>query len=195
MQNEIELPLSKAKENFSFFLQQRPFRLQFLHDFLTEFDIDANTTDDGLSAVSDWHDSYGGVLLRFRPRDTTTLNAFVSYAHPWTGEHLGINVVWDLGIFVGECLIARRRSAHWDLNTGDPDPISLEAVGHQRPCVAGLYWPSGCDPFTQIFMDSIGMSRESHLGYPRFWLRKSLAQLVAIWSRPNPPNPTLSKRP
>lgn len=194
MQNEIELPLSKAKENFSYFQRQLPSRLQLLRDFLKKFEIDAVTTDDGLAAVSGWFDCYGGLLLRFRPRDTSNLNAFMSYAPPWTGEHLGINVVWDIGIFVGECLIARRRSAYWDLDTGDPDPISREAIGYQRPWVAGLYWPSSCDPITQIFMDSQWMSRGNHLGYPRgVVLRKSLTELVAIWSRPNPPNPTLAK--
>lgn len=189
MQNEIELSLGNAKENFSYFKQHVPNRLRVLRDFLKKFEIDADTTDDGLAAVSGWFDCYGGLLLRFRPYDTTNLNAFMSYAPPWTDEQLGINVLWDIGIFIGECLIARRRSAHWDLNTGDPDPISLEGIGYQRPCVAGLYWPAGCDPFTQIFMDSQSMSRASNWGYPRHWLRKSLTELVEIWSRPNPPNP------
>lgn len=193
MRNEIELPRSKAKENFSYFQQQLPCRRQFLHDFLKKFEIDADTTDDGLAAVSGWYDYYGGLLLRFRPYDTTNLDAFVTYAPPWAGEQLGINVLWDIGIFIGECVIARRRSAYWDLDTGDPDPISLEGVGYQRPSVAGLYSPFACDPFTQIFMDSQSMSRENHWGYSRYWLRKSLTQIVAIWSRPNPPNPTLAK--
>src|ERR1700722_17773468 len=75
MQNEIELPLSKAKENFSYFLQQVPYRLEFLRDFLKKFEIDAVTTDNGLAAVAGWYDRYGGLLLGFRPRGTSNLNA------------------------------------------------------------------------------------------------------------------------
>jgi hypothetical protein len=191
MQNEIALSRDKAKENFDYFLQRRALRLQCLRDLLKKFEVDASTDDNGLAAVSAWFDRYGGLLLHFQPYDTSTLNAFISYAPPWTGEHLGINVVWDIGIYVGECIIARRRSARWDLDTGDPDPVSLEAIGYQRPCVAGLCWPSSCDPITQIFMDSQWMTRRNHLGYPRgVVLRKSLTELVAIWSRANPPNPT-----
>lgn len=189
MHNEIEMPRGKAQENFGYFVQQVPLRMQVLRDFLKKFGIDAVTTDEGLNAVSGWFDCYGGLLLPFRPYDTSNLNAFVNYDPPMTGERLGINIAWDIGIFVGECVIARRRSAHWDLNTGDPDRISLQAVGYQRPCVAGLYWPSGCDPITQIFMDSQFMCRGNHFGYQRDWMRKSLTQLVTLWSRPNPANP------
>jgi hypothetical protein len=190
MQNEVELSRNKAKENFDYFLQQRALRLQCLRSFLKKFEIDATTDDSGLAAVSRWFDLYGGLLLHFRPRDTSSLNAFVSYAPPWTGEHLGINVVWDIGIYLGECIIARRRSAYWDLDTGDPDPVSLEAIGYQRPCVAGLYWPTSADTLTRVFIDSQSMSRENRFVYRTVSLRKSLTFHVTNWSCANPPNPT-----
>jgi hypothetical protein len=191
--NEIELPASKAKENFDYFLQQRLPRLQYFRDFMQKVGVDANTSDNGLTAVSDWFARYGGLLLHFQPRDTSTLRAFMNYVPPWMGEHIGINVVWDLGTYIGECVIARRPRAHWDLNTGNPDPVSLEALGYQRPCVSGLDWPPYRDPITQVFMDSRFKSGEMRLGYGRGVSFGNLIDYVARWSRGAPPNPTLTK--
>jgi hypothetical protein len=192
--NEIELPAGKARENFDYFLQQRPVRLQCLRDFMKKFGVDAATTDDGLTAVSDWFARYGGLLLHFENRSAATLQAFINHDPPWTGEHIGINVVWDLATFVGECVIARRPSAHWDMNTGDPEPVSLEALGFQRPCVGGLGWPPYCDPISQIFMDSHSKSRHMRIGYGRGMSFGNLVDHVAVWSRGIPPNPTLMQR-
>jgi hypothetical protein len=118
LHNEIELPISKAKENFDYFLQQRPTRLRCFRDFMKKFSVDAETTDDALTSVSNWFARYGGLLLHFQPRDTATLHAFMDYVPPWMGEHIGTNVVWDLGTYIGECVISRRPRARWDLNTG-----------------------------------------------------------------------------
>src|SRR5260370_15619265 len=133
LRSEIDLTASKAKENFEYFLQQRSFRLQSFRDFMKRFNIDVATTDASLTDVSHWFDHYGGLLLNFRPYSSIALRAFLHYDPPWTGTHIGINAVWDLAIYLGECVIARRPSAHWALNTGNPDPISREAIGFQRP--------------------------------------------------------------
>jgi hypothetical protein len=191
--NEIELPANKAKENFDYFLRQRSARLQYFRDFMKKFGIDAETTDDCLKAVSDWFVRYGGLLLHFQPRDIATLHAFMNYDPPWTGEHVGTNVVWDLGTYIGECVIARRPRGRWDLNTGNPDPISLEAIGFQRPCVSGLVLPTYCDPITQVFNDSQFKSRGMRLGYGRGMTFSNLIDHVAVWSHAAPPNPTLTE--
>jgi hypothetical protein len=192
-QNEIELPANKAKENFDYFLQQRSTRLQHFRDFMKKFGVDAETTADGLNAVSDWFERYAGLLLHFQPRDTSNLRAFMNYHPPWSGEHVGINVVWDLGTYIGECVIARRPRVHWDLNTGNPDPVSLEALGFQRPCLSGPGWPPDSDPITQVFMDSQFRSREMRFGYQRGVRFGNLMDYVANRSRGAPPNPTLAK--
>ena len=194
LHNEIGLSPDEARENFDYFLERRAFRLQVLSEFMRKFGIDATTNDSGLAAVSNWFDRYAGLLLTFRPRTSTTFLAFLDHEPPWTGEHIGINAVWDLGIYVGECIIARRPSAHWELDTGGPDPVSCEAVGYQRPCVAGLYWPTECDPITQIFMDANYMCARMRIGQGTFFLRGKLMQHVVVWSRPNAANPSLEKR-
>jgi hypothetical protein len=182
-QNEIELPTSKAKENFDYFLQQRPTRLQYFRSFMKRFGVDAATTDDGLNAVSYWLNRYGGLLLPFQSHGATSLQAFMNHDPPWAGEHIGINVVWDLATYVGECVLARRPSAYWGLNTGDPDPISLEALGFQRPCIEGLGWPPYCDPISQIFMDCQYKSRYMRIGHGRGMNFGNPVDHVAAWSR------------
>jgi len=195
LRSEIELPLSNAKENFDYFLQQRPLRLRSFHEVMKTFNVNATTDDGGLAAVSKWFLRYGGLLLYFRRHSTITGRAFVEYDPPWIGEHIGINFVWDLATYVGECVIQRRPSAHWALNTGDADPISREAVGFQRPCVAGLYWPTECDPMTYVFTDSKYMSHYMQVGGPsqKMMIVGSLVEHVAVWSKANPPNPTLKQ--
>ncbi len=161
---------------------------------MKKFGIDAETTDEGLAAVSDWFDRYAGLLLHFQPGDAASLHAFTDYAPQWTGEHIGTNVVWDLGTYIGECVIARRPRAHWDLNTGDPDLVSLEAIGFQRPCVSGPGWRRYCDPITWVFLQSDSKSQRMRLGYARgVSLGGNLAGYVANRSRGAPPNPTLTR--
>ena len=137
--------------------------------------------------------SYGGLFLPFQPNGATSLQAFMNHNPPWTGEYIGINAVWDLATYVGECVIARRPSAYWGLNTGDPEPTSLEALGFQRPCIEGLGWPPYCDPISQIFMDSQYKSRYIRLGYGRGMSFGNPADHVAVWSRSNPPSLTKGK--
>jgi hypothetical protein len=161
---------------------------------MKKFGIDAATTDQGLIAVSAWFERYGGLLLHFQPYSAVTLHAFLGYDPPWTGEHFGINVVWDLAIYVGECVMARRPSAYWDLNTGGPSLSSRESVGFQRPHLAGLYWPSSCDPFFQVFTDSKNMSPNVRVGFVKNIRPDNLADHVTVWSRPNPPNPASAQK-
>jgi hypothetical protein len=189
MRNEIELPIGMAKENFNYFQTNLASRQTSFRTFMKTFAIDATTDDRGLVAVSEWFNRYGGLLLYYKPRSATTLRAFVNYDPPWIGRHIGINVVWDLGTYIGNCIIARRASAHWDLNTGDPDPMSCSALGFHRPQVAGLYWPTECDPVTKVFLDSQLLRHHVRLGPSPFFPRRNLVYLVDLWSKPNPPNP------
>jgi hypothetical protein len=189
MSNEIELPIGMAKENFNYFQTHLASRQTSFRTFMKTFAIDATTDDRGLVAVSEWFNRFGGLLLYYKPRSVTTLHAFVNYDPPWIGRYIGINVVWDIGIYIGNCIIARRASAHWDLNTGNPGPMSCSALGFHRPCVAGLYWPTERDPITKVFVDSELLCHRVRLGPSPSFLRRDLARLVELWSKPNPPNP------
>ncbi len=193
MRNEIGFPLSTARENFNYFQTTLEPRMRSFRTFMKMFAIDATTDDRGLVAVSEWFNRYGGLLLYYKPRSAITLGAFVNHDPPWIGKHIGINVIWDIGIYIGDCIIARRPSAHWDINTGGPDPMSCEALGFHRPCVAGLYWPTECDPITQVYMDSQLLGRRVRFGPSPPFTREDLVSLVTLWSKPNPCNPATDR--
>jgi hypothetical protein len=146
------------------------------------FNIEATLDDKGLLAVSQWFDHYGGLLLHHKPRSTETLWAFVNYTPPWSGRHIGVNVAWDIGIYVGQCIIARRSFARWDLDTGDPDPLSRQGLGFQRPHLEGLSWPPFRDPITQVFTTSRSMGSRVRFGARPPLLPTSLFDLVRLWS-------------
>jgi hypothetical protein len=159
--------------------------------FMAILGVEAGFDNVGLGAVSNWFERCGGLLLHFRPRSTEAFGAFVNHQPAWTGKHVGINLVWDIGLYVGECVIARRQSAGWEIDTGDPDPISRGSLGFHRPCVAGLYWPPQCDPISMVFFESQSMSYYVRAGSGRRVRINDLVGLVALWSKANPANPGL----
>jgi hypothetical protein len=187
MRNEIKLLAGAAEENFDYFQTTRSTRMASFRIFMKNFGVDATTDDKGLVAVSEWFKRYGGLLLYYKPRTARTLLAFVDHDPQWVGKHIGINVVWDIGIYVGDCTINRCPSAHWDLNTGTTHPASRRALGFQRPCVAGLEWTADCDPITKVFVDSQALCRLAQLGHSPHFLLTDLMQLVSLWSKANPP--------
>src|SRR5262249_21742249 len=47
-----------------------------------------------------------------------TTQAFYQMQTPWIEALRGLNVTFDLGIFLGECLIARNTRLHWKFRHG-----------------------------------------------------------------------------
>ena len=48
---------------------------------------------------------------------------------PWTGHWLGLNVIFDLGVFLGECLTSRRLYLRWGYLPGASDDGSSNMSG------------------------------------------------------------------
>jgi hypothetical protein len=104
-------------------------RLAALRAFLSKFDVEVCTDDTGLGAVSAWCPGNCGALIA-NMRDHATRQAFFQLA-PWTGESRGLNVVFDLGVFLGECVIARNPKLHWKYRGGgSSDDGSANASGY-----------------------------------------------------------------
>jgi hypothetical protein len=146
--------VARGEENLYRFRQvHRHERLEALRAFLSKFDIEVYTDDAGLSAVSAWCPGNCGALVAYM-RDDATRQAFFQLA-PWTGELRGLNVVFDLGVFMGECVIARNPKLHWKYvgigsgyfitgfrHIGD----NLDAPGYMYNCCANdqamVRWPN-----------------------------------------------------
>ena len=112
--------LERGHENLSYFLAHRDARMTALSAFLAKFDVKMGFDDAGLAAVAAWcpgnAGSLGADLTSQKARQT-----FYQALRPWTEQWHGLNVIFDLGIFLGESLIARNPRLHWVYRWGTSD--------------------------------------------------------------------------
>jgi hypothetical protein len=121
--------VARGEENLSYLLAHRRERLAALRAFLAKFDVEVDTDDAGLSAVSAWCPGNCGALVA-NMRNHATRQAFFQLL-PWTGELRGLNVVFDLGVFLGECVTARNPKLYWKyLGGGSTNDGSASASGY-----------------------------------------------------------------
>src|SRR5205823_4133759 len=109
----------KARENFDYFMRVRQQRLAFFQDWLRRYFRVAVTLDQsGMMALNHWGNKYAGLLLVKGPLGHPN-DSYFKYDPPWTGENAGHNVLFDMGIALGEAIIANCPKLHWDA-----DPVS-----------------------------------------------------------------------
>jgi hypothetical protein len=115
-----------AMENFGYFMGQRALRLDSLAAYLRHFgiaDLDP-ASDSCLDAIGRWCDAYLGALTPSWPYEERLYRAFFAHAERWEGDLVGLNVVFDLGIVLGEAVIARNTDRFWNvMGTGRSDTI------------------------------------------------------------------------
>jgi len=109
---EVRAFAARGRENFSHFKEHRKERLGALKAFLAKFGVDMDLEDKGLAAVSAWLPGNCGALVADLGKDET-MQIFYRHLMPWEGNLRGLNVIFDLGIFFGECVIVRNPRLHW----------------------------------------------------------------------------------
>ncbi len=95
-----------------------------LRGFLAKFDVVADLDDAGLMAVSSWLPQYGDLLVDDL-HTRAIQQAYSGLAVPWTGALSGLNPMFDLGIYVAECLWLRRTKLKWIITR---DPVQRTAA-------------------------------------------------------------------
>ncbi|CAL77255.1 hypothetical protein BRADO3472 [Bradyrhizobium sp. ORS 278] len=124
-------------EYVSYFMTQRPERVEALRSFLAKFNVPLSLDDLDIRAVSAWFSSHVDLLvdgLRHQ-EDESLWRAYNYFDVPWTNSLVGLNVVFDLGVYVGECILARNPRMKWlphvkpEPRTGASHPI-FGAIGH-----------------------------------------------------------------
>jgi len=140
-----------AEANFDHLIESRPARLKALSDFLAKFGVKPGTDEAGLEALSKWIAEYGGFLTSDF-RDEVTEEVYFGFSEPWTGRWLGLNVVFDLGIFLGEAMIARKRKIRW------------ARMGNVY--LAGVTGGKLFDPFRAIYIYCDGVAGAYEFGAP-----------------------------
>jgi hypothetical protein len=124
---------ARSKQNFAYFMAHREQRLAALASFLRKFEVTIGVDDRGLSLVSAWCPGNCGALVPDLGSNATR-QAFFQLA-PWTEKWRGLNVIFDLGIFLGECLLIRNEHLYWEFFPRSSDDGSSNLSGY---CIAGF---------------------------------------------------------
>jgi hypothetical protein len=129
----MSLSQEEGEENYAYFLDQKPARLERFVRLLAKFDVPASLDDAGLRCINEWVHRYGGHLVA---RDTASSHeTFVSFSPSWTEANLPLNVIWDLAIYAGEYITSANPSHRWGLDLGAEHRISRQDFGYLRPCL------------------------------------------------------------
>lgn len=162
-QEEETLDESGVQDNFNYFMRVRHERLAFFQNWLrTGFGVHASLNGDGLVALNKWVNAYGGGLIG---DEFKRMTIFATYAPAWVGAYAGYNVMIDIGIFVGEYLIAKRPRLHWDIFRGYPGRGGkLTGLYLNRPHLVGFPRESRADPLATGYGVVAGSRKRSYLG-------------------------------
>jgi len=136
-QAERTLGEERVQDNFAYFMGVRLERLAFFRSWLrTNFLIDVDLDGDGLRKVSRWVDACGGALI---PHEPNRQAIFEGYHPSWESEYAGYNVIVDIGIFLGEYLIAKRPQLFWEIYRGhELEPDCFDSTDYLKPCLGGM---------------------------------------------------------
>jgi hypothetical protein len=154
------LTKEKAAENFEYFMRMREQRVANFRDWLHRyFGVTLTLDEKGVRALNQWSNKYAGLLLIHGPGSGPT-DSYFTYDPPWTGENVGNNVIFDMGIMLGEAMIASCPNLHWDV-----DPISAilprtarqlkreAGMSFQRPMLTGFDDPaSSKSPLHDVYI-------------------------------------------
>jgi hypothetical protein len=107
----------------SYFLDNRERRVEALRVFLAKFDVALSLEDAGAKAVSAWFPVYADLLVDGlqHPESEDLWCAYNWFQAPWTGPLVGLNPIFDLGVYMGECLLYRNPRLKW-LPYVNPEP-------------------------------------------------------------------------
>ena len=162
---ELHLSRESAEENFGYFMSVRFDRLAHLRDWLDrQFGTRISLDESGIRALTLWGNKYSGLLLNARP-DGRVTKSYFTYDPPWTGENAGCNVLFDLGIALGEAIIANCPGLHWEVESQSASlPKTARrlkktpGMSFQRPQISGFDNPTyHATPLHQVYMFAFSM--------------------------------------
>lgn len=120
---EVQSIGDAANEYRAYFFDNRKHRVEALRRFLAKFDVELNRDDDGVKAVSAWCPVYADLLVEGlgHHESEAVWCAYHWLQTPWMGPLIGLNPAFDLGVYMGECLLHRNPRLKW-LPVRNPDP-------------------------------------------------------------------------
>jgi Ferredoxin-like domain in Api92-like protein len=130
---EMLMEADDARANFDFFMSQRSARIDALRRFLLPFSVPLDFGENCKRALDAWIAKYGAFLF---VRETGS--SFLTRNPPWTGLRLGLNVIHDLAIFMGEFAIKESPNLFWCMHLDVPTGLQRSHESFQRPAIGGF---------------------------------------------------------
>jgi hypothetical protein len=107
------LAREQALENFDYFMHVRHQRVAYFRDWLRSyFGVTITPDAKGIKALNRWGNKYAGLLLYERKPSEPT-HSYFTYDPPWTGKNAGCNALFDMGVTMGEFIIANCPKLYW----------------------------------------------------------------------------------
>ncbi|SHL38185.1 hypothetical protein SAMN05444159_5751 [Bradyrhizobium lablabi] len=191
--NSAFLDFDSAKENERYFFEHRPERIGALRDLLRAFDVELALEGPGLEAVSAWFPGHAALLVAGL-RNKTVRQAFYRWRMPWTGRLRGLNTIFDLGLFFGECIIAKNPRCRWMgfIGAAPGEPLRPEVnIGGIGIDIEGSRRKPYFDPFEYIYLTCSNIQSQDNLfsGLPPSPEMRPgyLAHLVDVYGETGPP--------
>jgi hypothetical protein len=127
---ESMMPRREAQQNFEFFLAEKANRIDVLRRFLAPFGVQLEFTDNAKTRLDSWLARYGAFLYV-----SETGTSFFTHKPEWVGPRLGLNVILDLAIFIGEFAISESPGLRWEMDAAGEPGRTRSDHGFQRPAI------------------------------------------------------------
>jgi hypothetical protein len=130
----IEMLMSEAhaRANFDHFISQRATRIEALQRFMEPFGVTLEFSEAAKSSLDAWLAKYGAF---FYVREKGS--SYESRLPAWEGARLGLNVIHDLAVFLGDFAIHESPALHWEMYTDLPSGLQAQNESFQKPAIAG----------------------------------------------------------
>jgi hypothetical protein len=130
---EIAMSEREATENFEYFMSQRATRIAHLRDLLARFGVAVDSSEQTKRALDMWIFRYGGFLYVHESG-----SSFLTHNPRWNGARAGLNVIFDLAVFLGEFAIGADPGLRWEMFTDMPSDKRKHARNYRKPIICGL---------------------------------------------------------
>lgn len=130
---EMLMPEAEARANFDYFVAQRPNRTEALRKLLASFGVPVEFSQAAKASLDAWLARYGAFLYVSEKG-----SSYLSRAPAWEGRRLGLNVIHDLAVFLGDFAIQENPGLRWEMYTDVPTGLRNQTDQFQKPIIAGF---------------------------------------------------------
>lgn len=128
------MTMPQAEENFAYFLSEKEARIDALKALLGKFGLHLDFDEATKAALDRWLHRYGGLLYVAETRPS-----FYTHDPVWDGARRSLNVIFDLGVYLGEFAIRETPSLSWGLDCANSPEHGNLYESFQRPALTSPF--------------------------------------------------------